>query len=381
MALTTDVNTCGSGTVTRQGLFSLELHHRGHQITLALRQRSAYRRRRRGKNLRYRPQRINNRSRPQGWLPPSLRHRVDTTVAWACRLQRWAPLTAVHVERVAFDVRAAEHGQPLLSVEYCHGTLHGTEVREYLLTKWNRTCAYCGATGVPLNIEHIRPRSRGGSDRISNLALACVPCNEAKAARPIEEFLAHDPDLLGRMQRQVKRPLRDAATMNATRWAVSDALSRLGVPVHAWSGGRTKFNRTQQGLAKSHTLDALAVGEIPPGTIITRHPRRALVVACTGRGRRQRTVPDRHGFPRLTRPRQKTFFGFTTGDLVRADVRKGKHQGLHTGRVAVRSSGSFSVRTAQGLVLDTTHRRLQLLQRADGYGYTHRKEKGARGPA
>jgi 5-methylcytosine-specific restriction endonuclease McrA len=242
MALTTDVNTCGNGAVTRQGLFSLKLRHRGHQITLALRQRSAYRRRRRGKNLRYRAQRFNNRSRPQGWLPPSLRHRVDTTVAWACRLQRWAPLTAVHVERVAFDVQAAGHGQPLLGVEYCYGTLHGAEVREYLLAKWDRTCAYCGATGVPLNIEHIRPRSRGGSDRISNLALACVPCNEAKAARPLEEF-------------------------------------------------------------------------------------------------------------------------------------------LHTGRVAVRSSGSFSVRTAQGLVLDTTHRRLQLLQRADGYGYTHRKEEGVRAPA
>lgn len=40
-------------------------------------------------------------------------------------------------------------------------TLVGYEVREYLLEKFERKCAYSGAEQVPLQVEHIRPRSRG----------------------------------------------------------------------------------------------------------------------------------------------------------------------------------------------------------------------------
>jgi hypothetical protein len=118
----------------------------------------------------------------------------------------------------------------------------GCEVREYLLEKWGRTCAYCGAQNVPLNLDHLHPRSRGGSDRISNLALACVACNQAKNATPA-----------------------------------------------TWSA--------------------------------------------------------------------RTY-------------RTGKKAGIHTGRVAVRSTGSFTITTPHGTVQSIGHRHTRLLQRADGYGYT-----------
>ncbi|MHA2500888.1 MAG: RNA-guided endonuclease IscB, partial [Candidatus Hodarchaeales archaeon] len=45
-------------------------------------------------------------------------------------------------------------------VEYQQGELAGYEVREYLLHKWQRTCAYCGKTNLPLEIDHIVPKSR-----------------------------------------------------------------------------------------------------------------------------------------------------------------------------------------------------------------------------
>ncbi len=73
-------------------------------------------------------------------------------------------------------------------VEYQQGTLLGYEVREYLLEKWGRTCLYCGARDVPLEIEHLISKSRGGTNRVSNLALACHPCNQAKGAQTEEEF-------------------------------------------------------------------------------------------------------------------------------------------------------------------------------------------------
>ncbi len=61
----------------------------------------------------------------------------------------------------------------LLGIAYKQGTLMGYEVREFLLERWRRQCAYCGIQNVPLEVEHIQPRSKGGSDRISNLTLAC----------------------------------------------------------------------------------------------------------------------------------------------------------------------------------------------------------------
>jgi hypothetical protein len=37
-------------------------------------------------------------------------------------------------------------------IAYQQGTLAGYELREYLLEKWGRKCAYCDATNVPLQI-------------------------------------------------------------------------------------------------------------------------------------------------------------------------------------------------------------------------------------
>ncbi|MET8047336.1 RNA-guided endonuclease IscB [Streptosporangium sp. NPDC005286] len=356
---------------SRTGRYAIRLDHRGALIRDRLTSRAAYRRGRRSRNLRYRAPRFLNRTKPKGWLAPSLRHRVETTVSWVVRLTRWAPVTAVHVERVAFDTHALSAGRPLEGVEYQQGTLAGYEVREYLLAKWGRACAYCGKQDVPLNIDHIHPRSRGGSDRISNLTLACVRCNQAKNATPIEEFLKGRPALLARILRQAKAPLRDAAAVNATRWALWRALEATGLPVHTASGGRTKWNRSRTGAPKSHTLDALHVGSLDT---VTTWPSTVLVATATGRGTYARTTPDRYGFPRLVRPRSKLHHGFQTGDLVRANVPAGKKAGVHAGRVLVRSSGSFDITTRHGRVAGINHRHVRHLQRADGYGYTTQKE-------
>ncbi|MFE2287531.1 RNA-guided endonuclease IscB [Streptomyces sp. NPDC059443] len=352
----------------RRGRYSIQLDHRGATIRKKMEQRAAYRRGRRTRNLRYRAPRFLNRTKPKGWLAPSLRHRVVTTLSWTNRLARWAPVRSVHVERVAFDTHAISAGKPLEGAEYQHGTLHGMEVREYLLAKFGRACIYCGITGVPLNIDHVHPRSRGGSDRVSNLVLACVPCNEAKSNRPVEEFA---PQRAADILKRAKSPLRDAAAVNSTRWALRRALDAL-FPTHTASGGRTKWNRQRTGLAKSHSLDALAVGKLDT---ITETVATVLVTGCAGRGTHTRTRPDKHGFPRLRMPRHKQFFGYATGDLARAVVPTGKNAGTHTGRIAVRSSGGFNITTAHGTVQGVRHKHFRRLQRADGYAYTTRPER------
>lgn len=57
-----------------------------------------------------------------------------------------------------------------------------------LLAFWGQACVYCGATETPLEIEHIVPCIRGGSDDVSNLTIACQPCNRRKARLTAAEF-------------------------------------------------------------------------------------------------------------------------------------------------------------------------------------------------
>jgi hypothetical protein len=92
-----------------------------------------------------------------------------------------------------------------------------------------------------------------------------------------------------------------------------------------------------------------------------------------------RTRPDRHGFPRLHLTRQKRHRGFQTGDHVRAVVPTGKKAGTWTGKVAVRSSGSFNITTSAGTVHGISHRYFTLLARADGWAYPHREEEKRHG--
>jgi 5-methylcytosine-specific restriction endonuclease McrA len=383
----TGISVFGFGNTTgdaRKGLFAVQLDHRGSQISKNLTGRAALRRGRRSRNLRYRAPRFLNRSKPKGWLAPSLRHRVEGMMSWATKLQRWFPVTGWHQELVRFDMQQLENPE-ISGVEYQQGTLAGFEVREYLLAKWNRQCAYCdasgtGPTGVPLNIDHINPRANGGSNRVTNLALACIPCNQRKGAQDVRSFLAGDPVRLAGVLVQAKRPLRDAAAVNGTRRALQQALAGTGLPVATGSGALTKFNRTTNGLPKSHTLDALSVGTV---TGIAAYPEQVHVAKSTGRGKYQRTGVNKYGFPTRTFTSAKTHFGFATGDLARAVIPRGIKTGTYTGRVAVRATGRFNITTDGGVIQGLNHKHFQLIQRADGWQHSSTTEEtlpGVRSP-
>jgi 5-methylcytosine-specific restriction endonuclease McrA len=163
------ISTRASGEV-HHALHLAELTHRGEEVRERLRKRAGYRRRRRGANLRYRAPRWRNRRRAPGWLPPSLQSRIGNVLTWARRYQRWVPLSRIEVERVTFDLALLQPPE-LTGVEYQRGELFGWEVRSYLLVKFGYQCAYCRSSNVPFELDHLVPRSRGGSNRVSNLVL------------------------------------------------------------------------------------------------------------------------------------------------------------------------------------------------------------------
>jgi 5-methylcytosine-specific restriction endonuclease McrA len=348
---------------TGEVTFAAEIEHRGEKIKASLDNRRALRRGRRQRKTRYRQPRFLNRTKPKGWLSPSLKSRVANVLTWVERLRRFSPITAISQELVKFDLQQMENPE-IVGIEYQQGTLAGYEVREYLLEKWHRKCAYCDRPDVHLQVEHIHPKSRGGTDRVSNLALACEPCNQSKGNRSIEDFLKDKSDLLARIKRQARAPLRDATAVNATRWELWRRLQATGLPVECGSGGRTKFNRTTRGLPKTHWLDAACVGASTPETVKAGGVR-PLLVKAMGHGSRQMCRTDKYGFPKQHKLRASGFAGFKTGDIVKAIIPRGKFQGTHVGRIVIRHRPSFRLGT-----IDVHPKYLAVIHRSDGYDYS-----------
>lgn len=119
-----------------------------------------------------------------------------------------------------------------------------------------------------MQVEHIQSRARGGTDRVSNLTLSCEKCNLAKGTQDIKDFLKKKPEVLKRLLVQAKAPLKDAAAVNATRWALYERLQTTGLPVECGSGGLTKFNRTMRNLPKEHWIDAVCIGKSTPPIVL-----------------------------------------------------------------------------------------------------------------
>ncbi len=173
-------------------LLQAEVHLRT-DIKQKLDQRRKSRRTRRSRKTRYRPARFANRRRPAGWLPPSLRSSAEATL----RAVRWV-----------------------------------------------------------LQLEHIIPKARGGSERVSNLALACEACNLKKGTQTAVEFG------FPQVQAQAKLPLKAAAHVSSMKTAIVGALrEQFGHDqVCLAYGYETKYTRIQRlGLPKSHTNDAVAI--------------------------------------------------------------------------------------------------------------------------
>jgi len=349
-------------------VFGVELEHRGNTIGKALADRKMIRRSRRQRKTRYRqPRFLNRRNKKKGWIAPSLESRIQNILTWMRKLRLLCNLVAISQELVRFDLQKMENPE-ISGFEYQQGTLQGYEIREYLLEKWERKCGYCDAENVPLEIEHVVARSKGGSDRISNLCLACEPCNKKKDTKDIQDFLQHDKKRLDKILAQLKKPLKDAAAVNSTRWRLYEELKKAGLPVEVGSGGLTKYNRSLRQLSKEHWIDAVCVGKSTP-EILSLRDIQPLHIKAIGHGSRQMCRMNCFGFPRTGPKQAKVVHGFQTGDIVKAIITKGKKTGTYIGKVAIRSTGSFNIATKNGVTEGISYRYCQSLYKIDGYSY------------
>lgn len=349
---------------TGEIVWGAEIVHRGSFIKKRMEARRALRQNRRNRDTRYRPARFLNRTKPTGWLAPSLMSHIFNIETWVRRLIGYAFINGISVEHCKFDTQKMVN-PAIKGKEYQRGELFEFEVREYLLQRYNYTCVYCGIKKVPFEIEHVIPKARGGSNRISNLVLACEKCNKKKGARSIEEFLRDKPELLNRIKAGLKKPLRDASVLNSTRWELVMRLHGFGLPVELGFGYITKFNRVQQKLPKAHWIDAACVGNNTPALKNTSIV--PLLIKAVGHGSRQRCRTNKFGFPAKHIERTKVYFGFQTGDMVKARMAGGKNKGLYLGKVSVRKRPSFLVQGVDGI----HPKNITMIQKTTGYCYNN----------
>ena len=358
----------------------IELRHRGTRIRNRMDRRRSLRRNRRSR-LRNRQPRFDNRTRPEGWLPPSMLTRPANTETWIRRLSEVFPVTLVRVETARFDTQLMQDAE-VSGKEYQQGELAGWQLRSYVFHRDGRKCAYCGDTKAErYETDHIIPRSRGGTNRVSNLVVSCHDCNIEKGNMPVEEFLRHKPAQLAKVRGVMRHRLADASQMNIIVPELLRRLETIDMPVSTHDAYTTSWTRRRLGVPKTHVNDALCVGA--PDAVAMQPPLKT-VVRSTGRGDRQMLRPsDRHGNPRgqsyrrycaLPRQRQgytscpghrsrgKRVAGITSGDLVRLSHRKhgilDGYAGLgkKRSRVAVQHEGKpVSVRAQDAVLLAQNH--------------------------
>lgn len=226
----------------------------------------SYRRTRRNRK-RYRKPRFDNRRRDRKdkWLPPSLEHKKDIHVQQIKRVCEVMPVTDITLEMGSFDtqaLKAVEKGKPLpKGKDYQQGERYRiATLREAVFTRDGYTCQCCGRSvkdHAILHVHHIRYRSHGGTDRMSNLITVCEKCHTSANHQPGGKLWNWKTDV---------KSFKGATYMTAVRWKLYREVKTTfpDKTIHITYGAGTKERRRQLAIEKSHVNDAYVMGRFQP---------------------------------------------------------------------------------------------------------------------
>lgn len=216
--------------------------------------RRILRRSRRNRKTRYRAARWQNRTKPEGWLPPSIQSRIDNTFNWIDKFQKLVPNPQLHIEVGKFNV-AKMINPDIQGKEYQQGQMYGYGgIKTFVKSRDNYTCQCCGAKlpGSELEVHHIKFRSKGGSDRPNNLITVCKRCHTTEAHLP-------GGILYDWMQKsKTVKEYKEIPFMNSLRLRIINRYSEADITY----GIITYDNREALCLDKTHYNDAIAISGI-----------------------------------------------------------------------------------------------------------------------
>jgi len=238
-----------SAVTDKRELYSAEVNLRTDIVKL-LSERRGYRRARRSRKTWYRKARFLNRRKPEGWLPPSIQHKLDSHVKIVEEVKKILPVTRIRVEVTAFDTQKIKNPD-ISGVKYQNGRQKGFwNVREYVLHRDGHICQICKGKSRDkvLEVHHIVSRQVGG-DRPDNLITLCRSCHQK----------LHRGEL--NIELRARKGFKAETFMSTVRWKVVNRLRELGNDVTPTYGYITKQRRIELGILKSHNNDAFVIAE------------------------------------------------------------------------------------------------------------------------
>lgn len=208
-------------------VLSAEFQTRSHEISGLLQEKSMYRTNRRSR-LRYRKKRFENRKASKGTckvcggnlpssqkskgkiheicnkclskvdgkhhaysnivkpleyyrIAPSVKHKINTHLKVMEEIESILPIKKWVIEKTKFDTQKAKN-YDIKGVEYQQGEMFGfTNVREFVLHRDNHTCQNSNCKNKSkqpiLKVHHIKYKSKGGTNKPSNLITLCDKCH------------------------------------------------------------------------------------------------------------------------------------------------------------------------------------------------------------
>lgn len=334
-----------SATTENAVLFEAEVKPRTDiQELLAI--RSQFRRARRQRKTRYRKARFLNRKKPEGWLAPSVQHKVEVHLKTITMVHKILPVSKTAIEVAQFDLQKINNPE-IEGSEYQEGPQLGFwNVREYVFFRDAHQCQWCKGTSKDpiLNVHHIESRKTGG-DSPDNLITLCETCHD----------LIHRTHQEHKLQRR-SQSVRDATQMSIIRWHIYEQAQTIFPNVHLTYGYITKHARISHNLEKSHLMDARCISGRPlassEGTCyLIKHVRR--------NNRQLHKATIRKGGKRQRNTAPKYVYGFRLFDCV-------KYQSKMCFVFGRRSSGYFDLRTLDGTQIHASanYKQLKTVQRA-----------------
>jgi 5-methylcytosine-specific restriction endonuclease McrA len=334
-----------SATTENMVLFEAEVLPRT-DIQVSLSTRRQFRRARRSRKTKYRKKRFLNRKKPQGWLAPSVQHKVDTHVKTIKLAHTILPVSKTTIEVAQFDIQKIRNPD-IEGKNYQEGPQLGFwNVREYVLAKDGHLCQWCnGKSKDPiLNVHHIESRKTGGN-RPENLITLCETCHD----------LIHRTHQEHKIERK-SRGFRDATHMGMIRWRIYEQVKTLFPNVQLTYGYITKHTRIEHDLEKSHSIDARCISGHP---LAESEGSWYLIKSVRRNNRQLHKATIRKGGKRQRNTAPKEVHGFRLFDCVR-------YQGTTCFVFGRRSSGYFDLRALDGTKISPSARynKLRVVQRA-----------------
>ena len=224
----------------------VELRQDVHSLLVT---RAQYRRSRRFLKTRYRKTRFLNRRKPKGWLPPSIRAKLDANFAWIDKFCSLVPNPKLRIEVGKFDV-AKMINPEIQGVDYQHGQTYGYyDVRYYVFARDEYTCQVCKKKGKILHTHHIIYRSEGGTDRADNLITVCSDCHTSENHK--------QGGILWKWMKESKKvkQYKEPPFMNTLRIQTFRKYPNVEITY----GSETSSSRKELELEKTHYNDAIAI--------------------------------------------------------------------------------------------------------------------------